>query len=251
MGCKKNMIKLLLVVFNVIAVIIGLALLGIGAYSKYEYGDVLAITESTFTSIPAMLMVLGVLVFILGFFGCFGSFRENRALLIVYTILLVLVLMGEVVAIIISLIYKGKISESVETGLDEKMGGYIKFVTEEGGTEDDKDIIDKIQTTLECCGIHGPDTYTNDSDWKAAAGAHNIPLSCCSSQEGSEEEYCNRKTNSHVYSDGCLDLTTNTLTDNAGLVIGITLGFIIIQIVGVCLGCILCQRIARDGYKEV
>ena len=50
---------------------------------------------------------------------------------------------------------------------------------------------------------------------------------------------------------GCLDLTTNTLKDNTGLIIGITMGFIVIQIIGVCLGCVFCQRIARDGYKEV
>ena len=66
--------------------IIGLALLGIGAYSKYEYGDVLAISDSAFTSIPAMLMIIGVLVFILGFLGCFGSFRENRIVLIVVSL---------------------------------------------------------------------------------------------------------------------------------------------------------------------
>ena len=66
--------------------IIGLALLGIGAYSKYEYGDILAITESSFTSIPAMLMIMGGLVFILGFLGCFGSFRENRVVLIIVSI---------------------------------------------------------------------------------------------------------------------------------------------------------------------
>ena len=50
---------------------------------------------------------------------------------------------------------------------------------------------------------------------------------------------------------GCYDKVYNTLADNAGLVIGITLGFIVIQIVGVCLGCVFCRRIARDGYKEV
>ena len=30
-----------------------------------------------------MLMIMGVLVFVLGFLGCFGSFRENRVCLII------------------------------------------------------------------------------------------------------------------------------------------------------------------------
>ena len=66
--------------------IIGLALLGIGAYSKYEYGQILSISESNFTSIPALLMILGVFVFILGFLGCFGAFRENRFLLVIVSL---------------------------------------------------------------------------------------------------------------------------------------------------------------------
>ncbi|KAL5259515.1 hypothetical protein ACHWQZ_G009832 [Mnemiopsis leidyi] len=244
MGCKKNIIKLLLVVFNVIAVIIGLALLGIGAYSKYEYGDILAISESSFTSIPAMLMIIGVLVFVLGFLGCFGSFRENRVCLIIYTILLVLVLMGEIVAIIISLIYKGKISESVKEGLEEKIGEYIE------GDEEAIDIVDKIQETLECCGLEGQDSYTNNTKWIAAHNKTTVPASCCKKSEDAENaaKTCNAADG---FTDGCYDKVYNTLADNAGLVIGITLGFIVIQIIGVCLGCVFCQRIARDGYKEV
>ncbi|XP_063680730.1 23 kDa integral membrane protein-like [Bolinopsis microptera] len=246
MGCKKNIIKLLLVVFNVIAVIIGLALLGIGAYSKYEYGDVLAITDSAFTSIPAMLMIIGVLVFILGFLGCFGSFRENRVVLIVYTILLVLVLMGEVVAIIISMIYKGKIEESVEDGLELKVEGYVT------GIADDIEIMDKIQDTLQCCGIHGPETYTNNTEWLKNHSNVTVPASCCGSVTERDPIRRTCKTsNDLLYTEGCLDLTTHTLKDNTGLIIGITMGFIVIQIIGVCLGCVFCQRIARDGYKEV
>jgi len=233
-----------LVVFNVIAVIIGLALLGIGAYSKYEYGDVLAISDSAFTSIPAMLMIIGVLVFILGFLGCFGSFRENRIVLIVYTILLVLVLMGEVVAIIISMIYKGKIEESVEDGLELKVEGYVTGIAE------DIEIMDKIQDTLQCCGIHGPDTYTSNKDWLEKHNNVTVPASCCGVDPEDAALTCNTSDN-NLYTDGCLDLTTNTLKDNTGLIIGITMGFIVIQIIGVCLGCVFCQRIARDGYKEV
>jgi putative Ca2+/H+ antiporter (TMEM165/GDT1 family) len=46
-------------------------------------------------------------------------------------------------------------------------------------------------------------------------------------------------------------VSSNGLAESAGIVIGIVVGFIIIQMLGVCLGCVLCQRIARDGYKEV
>ena len=240
------MIKLLLVVFNVIAVIIGLALLGVGAYSKYEYGQILSLSESKFTSIPALLMILGVLVFILGFLGCFGAFKENRVLLVIYSILLTLVLMGECVAIIISLIYKGKIESSVQDGLDEKIEAYIAFDAGSGGSEDDKDIVDKIQEMLDCCGVHGTDSYLNNTDWKHA---DQVPASCCKTE--GEEKYCTITGNAGVYTDGCLDIITTTLSNNTGLIVGIGFGFVFIQIIGICLGCYLSHRIKREGYKEV
>lgn len=255
MGCKKNMIKLSLVVFNIIAVIIGLSLLGIGAYSKYEYGEILAVSASTFTSIPSMMMILGVLVFILGFLGCFGSFKENRPLLIIYTILLVLVLMGEIVAIIISLIYKGKINDSVSEGLESKIESYIAYNNNtKNGDVDDKEIVDKIQETLECCGIHGTESYLEDEIWIATNNNETVPASCCSGVAAANDLCSIKKgngANPALFGEGCLDLTTAKLSDNAGLVIGISIGFILIQIVGVVLGCVLCKRIARDGYKEV
>lgn len=251
MGCKKNMIKLLLVVFNVIAVIIGLALLGIGAYSKIEYGDILSVSESSFTSIPTMMMILGVLVFILGFLGCFGSFKENRACLIIYTILLVIVLMGELVAIIITVIYNGKIKEQVQDGLEDKVASYIAYDNDnKKGDKKDKEIVDDIQASLKCCGTHGTNSYLDNETWSTAHKTK-IPASCCIPDK-TEGEYCETTGNdANIYKEGCVDLATDALSDNAGLVIGIACAFVFIQIIGVCLGCVLCQRIARDGYKEV
>jgi len=242
MGCKKNMIKLLLVVFNVIAVIIGLALLGIGAYAKYEFGDILSVSESSFTSIPAMLMIIGVLIFILGFLGCFGSFRENRVVLIIYTILLVLVLMGEIVAVILSFIYKSNIVDAAEEGLNNKVGGYID------GVEDDIEIMDKIQETLDCCGVHGPANYTENAKWVKEHGNNTVPASCCPAIEESDAKTCKLADS---YTDGCQDVVVDALGENAGLIIGIVVGAILIQLVLVILGCVFCRRVARDGYKEV
>eukprot|EP00116_Pleurobrachia_bachei_P009431 sb/3469693/ len=223
MGCKKNMIKLLLVVFNVVAVIIGLALIGIGAFTMYRYGDILSITESTFTSIPTVLIILGLMVFILGFLGCFGSFRENRALLI---------------------FIKEKVYDALEVKTDE----FIKYdITKKEMYKDSAEVVDQIQETLACCGVHGIETYTDNASWNKTHGTHTVPASCC---DDVTSGYCNTKNNT-VNGEGCNEKVANTLSDNAGLVIGISFGFILIQIIGVCLGCVLCQRIARDGYKEV
>lgn len=248
MGCKKNMVKLLLVVFNVIAVIIGLALIGVGGYARMEYGEILSMTHDSYTNIPVVMMILGLIIFILGFFGCFGSYKESRVLLIIYSVLLIVVIMGEVVTIVVALIFKGKIDSEVEKGLTENFNDYID------GDDKAMGLIDDVQSTLECCGLHDSSTWTANTKWTANHTGKEIPVSCCV-EELEEGEKCYAKTSGNAttdfFTEGCLDKAVNILENNMGLIIGLTCAFLVIQIFGVCLGCTLCKRIARDGYKEV
>ena len=36
-----------------------------------------------------------------------------------------------------------------------------------------------FQDTLQCCGIHGPDTYTSNKDWLEKHNNVTVPASCC------------------------------------------------------------------------
>jgi len=245
MGCKKNMIKLLLVVFNVVAVIIGLALIGVGGYARLEYGEILSVTHDSYTNIPVVMMVLGLIIFILGFFGCFGSYKESRVLLIIYSVLLIVVIMGEMVAIVVSMIFKGKVGEEVATGLTDNYNAYID------GDEDAMGLIDDVQDSLKCCGLHDTSTWTNNTKWNTDYPDDEIPVSCCVEElEEGAKCYANM-TLTAFYEEGCFDKATRILDNNLALIIGLTCAFLFIQLVGVCLGCTLCKRIARDGYKEV
>lgn len=243
------MVKLLLVVFNVVAVIIGLALIGVGGYARLEYGMILSVTHDSYTNIPMVMMILGLIIFILGFFGCFGSYKESRVLLIIYSVLLIVVIMGEVVAIVVSMIFKGKVGDEVEKGLTENFDNYI------AKDEDAMGLIDDVQDSLKCCGLHNYTTWTDNKDWKKD---HNqtmeIPVSCCVAElEDLQGGKCfgGKNATTEYYEEGCYDKAVNILDNNLGLIIGLTCAFLVIQIFGVFLGCTLCKRIARDGYKEV
>lgn len=239
------MIKLLLVVFNVIAVIIGLALIGVGGYARLEYGEILSVTHDSYTNIPVVMMILGLIIFVLGFFGCFGSYKENRVLLIIYSGLLIIVIMGEVVAIVVSMIFKNKVGDEVEKGLTENFDAYI------AGEEGAMDLIDDVQDTLQCCGLHNTTTWTDNGKWAGNHTGGEIPVSCCVEELEEGVKCFANATLTPFYEEGCYDKATRILDNNLGLIIGLTCAFLVIQIFGVCLGCTLCKRIARDGYKEV
>lgn len=56
----------------------GLALIIIGAVIKLKYDDyMIHLSDSSLTTGPVFLVVIGVIVFIIGFLGCCGAYKEN------------------------------------------------------------------------------------------------------------------------------------------------------------------------------
>lgn len=55
----------------------GLCLIGIGAWVKQKYGDFIHISDSSLTTGPVFLIIIGVIVALVGFLGCCGAYKEN------------------------------------------------------------------------------------------------------------------------------------------------------------------------------
>ena len=55
----------------------GIGLIATGAYIKLQYGDFIQLSDSSLTTGPVFLIVIGVIVTIVGFLGCCGAVKEN------------------------------------------------------------------------------------------------------------------------------------------------------------------------------
>ena len=68
-----NYLTNILLVFQVS----GICLIAIGAWVKTKYGDFIHLNDSSLTTGPVFLIIIGVIVALVGFLGCCGAYKEN------------------------------------------------------------------------------------------------------------------------------------------------------------------------------
>ncbi|PSN47126.1 hypothetical protein C0J52_14495 [Blattella germanica] len=74
-------VKYLLFVFNLIFLITGIAILAIGGIIQDFYSDYSDLLHGKFFVAPVLLLVVGVIIFIVAFFGCCGAIKENHCMI--------------------------------------------------------------------------------------------------------------------------------------------------------------------------
>ncbi|XP_054089194.1 23 kDa integral membrane protein-like isoform X2 [Zeugodacus cucurbitae] len=126
------------------------------------------------------LIVLGVIIFVIAFFGCCGALTENLCCIWMYAVILIILLVCNVV---ISIYVKG--FNSAKYARDNMDSAWRHMVD---GTEVTMHL---YQSSMECCGKKNSNDYTS-------AGM-SIPMSCY-------RDYT--MIPSHLYIKGCIDVLT-------------------------------------------
>jgi len=158
----SKFLKYLFLIINLIFFILGIAVLGVGAY---------AMTVSTsipYYSVqyPVGFIVLGAIVAVFAFFGCCGAWKESKILLSIYAVIMALILIAQI-AIVAYAASQGD-----------------KYISEAWGASTDAQK-NAFQNTSNCCGY---DSITDrpGSSCPAAAVASNI--SCKALYLGNSKE---------------------------------------------------------------
>ncbi|RMX59693.1 hypothetical protein pdam_00012079 [Pocillopora damicornis] len=94
-----KILKFLVFFFNFIFFIFGCVLVGVGAWVLVDSGDYVTLTkEVPYATGPRVLIAAGALVAIVAFLGCCGAWKENRCMLVIFFILLLVILSLEIAA---------------------------------------------------------------------------------------------------------------------------------------------------------
>jgi len=88
-----SFVKVTLLILNVFFLILGAILIAVGAFSLKNLSDVSVLLN---TGLPIGIIILGTFIFILSFFGCCGAAIENRFLLIIYVIILLVLMICQI-----------------------------------------------------------------------------------------------------------------------------------------------------------
>jgi len=130
-----SVVRYLTLILNAIFMLSGILLIALGGYAMSSK----TVPGMSSTTIAAGVIVLGVLVFIVSFFGCLGAIRENRVLLIIYFGCVLLFVLIEFSLGIAAYAKRDKIPALANDNWTQL------YINDRGAIED-------IENTFRCCG---------------------------------------------------------------------------------------------------
>lgn len=222
-------IKYLLAVFNLAFVVLSIAIIALGATALSRPDEVNKIVETPNKS-SISLIVVGVVLFVVAFMGCWGAFRENYCMLITFSVILFIALVIELIAGGLIIGFKKQIEEAAHESFETLMD---KARTEEKA----KNLVDEAQASLHCCGARGPEDYRRYN--------MSIPESCCEKEDTRSENPCK-----DVYQEGCVKIVKNIIIEYYGPVGGVAIAMGIIQLIGLVFACLLARSVKKE-YENV
>ena len=236
------MIKYILFFFNLLFVITGIIITFFGFTVKAYYHEYGTFLNTKFIYLSDLLIVIGVVIFLVAFFGCCGAFKENACMTYTFSSLLIAIFILELIVGCGGFLLKG----STEEYLKETLGSTMERYGKENQTEITV-LWDNIQRQFNCCGVNTP------NDWlKILNSTNSLPLSCCNVPPGATGNMsCTINSNPAIlHSEGCLTEFGEYIRGHATTVEAVGLTLAIAQLLGIICACYLSKQIRRD-YETV
>jgi len=225
-------IKYLLFLFNLIFFITGLALIIAGALIQTQLSEYVEFLGGSGTGLAILLIVIGCIIFIIGFFGCCGAWKESYCMVMTFAFLLAIIFVLEIAAGIGAYVARDQVSETITEEMDDTMSSYSTDQTI-------REAWNLAQHDLKCCGTNGTESW----------GSGSIPDSCCVT----ETDGCATglaPDSALLNQDGCLEKFIDWVESNILTIGGVGIGLAFIQVVGVFLSCCLARSIKKE-YQVV
>lgn len=234
-GCCESLVKYFMVLCNVLFALAGCVLIGFGAYTQLEAKDYLNFLGDNYVNTPIFIIIVGLVIFVVSFFGCCGALKEKKFLIYIYATIIFLILVAQIGAAIAAFVLKGDVEGAINKNMNNGMMNYGKPEFE--GVTTTWDI---VQKEYKCCGVN------NATDWakQPAFETNQAPDSCCQS---GQVEGCGKDEKHPFFPDGCFAKFKGDFVDNLGIVGGVALGIAVIEILAVIFACYLGKRVDGGG----
>ncbi|XP_027693628.1 CD82 antigen [Vombatus ursinus] len=262
-GCIK-VTKYFLFLFNLLFFVLGAMMLGFGIWILADRSSFISILQtSSILKIGAYIFIgVGAVTMIVGFMGCVGAINEIRCLLGLYFAALLLILVAQVTTGILVYVHSDAVKEEVSTIVSDLISNYDPDNHEQKTIQD---AWDYVQSQVSCCG------WTSYLNWTANVNLMNrtevtYPCSCSntSSFDINEEDlirngFCTLSNNTQVndpdmwpvYTKGCMERVQKWLQDNLGVILGVSIGVAVIELLGMILSICLCRHVHSEDYSKV
>ncbi|KAK2579293.1 hypothetical protein KPH14_008251 [Odynerus spinipes] len=230
-------IKYLLCAVNSLFVLTGVMIISVGTTIYAVYEDFSHFLDPSYFSPATLLIVVGIFVFIIAFFGCCGALRESTCMVLVFAVSLSFVLIMELSAAIAAYALQDSVKSLLENKINITMHEYETNV-------EARSAVDFMQSRLHCCG------YNGTSDWNGILSdkenSQGVPDSCCA-----WDMITNNETDCAVaYSTGCIS-RLSIIIHRSALYIGTgAVAIALIQMTGIMFACMLGRAIRRQKTER-
>ncbi|NWQ69803.1 CD63 protein, partial [Neopipo cinnamomea] len=254
-------VKFLVFFFNFIFWVCGVALIAIGIYTQVALGKALMVSSGSSAGTPVAILVLGVVIFFISFFGCCGAWKESYCMVTTFAVLLSIIFLVEIAAAIAGYVFKDKVRSVLNEGLQEAMNKYGEdpVVTK---------TLDDLQRDFKCCGAIN---YTDWANIKQFQANDTVPRSCCNVNTTTCNVHPSPVTvyakvrppsqtplpcpgvgpeppNPPCAPQGCVQSIEGWMKKNILVVAAVALGIAFFEILGIIFACCLMRGI-RSGYE--
>lgn len=234
-------IKYLLCAVNSLFVLTGIMIISIGTTIYAVNDDFSHFLDPKYISPATLLVIVGILVFVIAFLGCFGALGESSCMVLVFAVSLSVVLILELAAAVTAYALQNDIKNVLVENINNTMHQYTK-------DKEAKQAIDFLQSKLYCCG------YNGYHDWDEIRKNENIDLPRSCSDLGTftynSTEYDVPDYEYGIHSSGCVT-NLSILIHRSALYIGTgAVAIALIQFTGIMFACILGKAIRRQKTER-
>jgi len=280
-GCGAKCAKIILIIYNIIFMLSGLVLIALGIWlvADGRVNNLVNLTyngsnSSLLRNAAIILITMGALVFVVSIIGFIAAILENVVLLTIYIVFLVIIFCGEICGGVIAIAFKDKIVYNLKNILGDQLddqlsqGGSSHFYNQGPNntcfTSDVGYLWDWAQITFECCGINSDADYKNRMNvtytFKTMCPNLNqmyLPVSCCPLKAtktfGDFHSVPDNQYNAQTMVDctihntvGCYDAVARWIERYAPVLIGIGIGFAMLELFGIIFAVCLCRNTGDD-----
>jgi len=218
-----------------------LVLLGITL--RYQLKDFIGLTPEINTASPYFIIGLGLFIFFVGLLAFWCTAKGHVTFLYIYSMMIFLILLIEVLLAVTVIMRKQTYEDAFKTGVKRVMNHYPhKPLTKQ---------IDRLQKTLQCCGIM---SYKDWLETPFGNSSSLVPASCCKKSLNTTCARTNLVDETHatdINQNGCYEKVTVFIQKNYPIFGSIILGMALFPLVAIVLSCCLAHQMGKHRYEQV
>ncbi|KAG7232602.1 hypothetical protein INR49_008331 [Caranx melampygus] len=216
--------------------VVSAGLIAVGVYAKIaKEKDVV----DTLTVDPALLLIIvGAVMFLITFLGCFGALRNATCLLKMFLGILVVILLLQIAAAVVGYLFTDMVMERTEKLM-------MKAIVRYREDQDLENAIDFVQKKFQCCGVRSyrdwsQNAYFQCSDTNPSLESCGVPFSCCIHLQNQTvlntmcgygmQQLEERSAAQDVFTIGCLEKIMSWAKNNLLLVASLSGGLLLLEV---------------------